>query len=168
MQVSEFEKELAIFKADPIFKNFQWTQIPQVDTWYANLPEEAKRKALLHQNEDTLKRNFILSADMKLASKSGLLEKLSPEKQAEFNKMMVDYYNYNESIGLGEQLKEIWGDLYDKVKNMVVTYGEKSSTSPMDTMKDDIIKNENVEGYFTEHMKDELVPEEKKTDAYYQ
>ena len=45
---------------------------------------------------------------MKLASESGLIQKLDAGQQAKFNKMMVEYAIYNESIGLGEQLKEIW------------------------------------------------------------
>ena len=47
-------------------------------------------------------------------------------------------------------------------------YTETSPASPMDEMKNDIVKNENVKKYFTDNMQDELVSEAKKTDTYYQ
>ena len=170
MQASRFEDEFNKFKTYPAFKDFQWKQMSEIDIWYTKLSPEARKKILEgNENDEEKAKKFLeLTANMKLASESGLVQKLDAVQQAEFNKMMTEYYIYNESIGLGEQLKEIWWELYDKVKNMVVMYTETSPASPMDEMKNDIVKNENVKKYFTDNMQDELVSEAKKTDTYYQ
>jgi len=168
--LEKFEEEFNEFKNHPVFKDLAWTPAKQVDIWYRNLSPEEKKQLLEknENNEEKVKKFMELSANIKLASESGLVQKLDAAQQAEFNKMMTEYYIYNESIGLGEQLKEIWWELYDKVKNMVVMYVETAPASPMDKMKNDIIQNKNVKKYFTDNMKDELVSEAKKSDQYYQ
>jgi len=110
MQASKFQEEFANFQAYPIFKDFQWTQMSEVDMLYTNLSPEARKKILEgnENDEEKVKKFLELSANMKLASESGLIQKLDAGQQAKFNKMMVEYAIYNESIGLGEQLKEIW------------------------------------------------------------
>lgn len=53
------------------------------------------------------------------------------------------------------------------MKNMVVEYVEETTASPIDGLKNDIVHNDEVTGYFDKYMATELVSDENKDDTYY-
>ncbi|MEI6773773.1 MAG: hypothetical protein WCL18_02945 [bacterium] len=80
-----------------------------VDAHYNKLRPEQQMKLLnAYGNEAEAKRSLKQSIDYTLINSSNQFKQLSPERQQEFNQMMVEYCAYHESIGLGDELKEIW------------------------------------------------------------
>jgi len=108
-----------------------------------------------------------IDENMLMANKLGLVNKMDKEQQVKYETMVKRYYVYNESVGLGELLKEKWWDFYDEVKNMAVNYVESTTKSNIDNMKDEIVKNENIGDYFDDNMIEKLVSDEDKDYEYY-
>lgn len=105
--------------------------------------------------------------DIKTIEQYWLRDKMSSEEQKKYDILVKRYYEYSESIWLGNYLKEAWGNFYDKVKNMVVEYKEKVTTSPIDTLKNEVIEDDSVKEYFTKYMDVWNVQDSDKDFEYY-
>jgi hypothetical protein len=108
--LTAFERKFNEFKEiNPSLKNISLSSNQQVEARYNELHLEQKTKLLKEfGNQEEAKRSLKQSIDYMLVSNSNEFKQLSPEKKQEFTQMMGEYYRYNESLGLGDELKEIW------------------------------------------------------------
>jgi hypothetical protein len=106
--LSEFQNKLDVFKRENDLENVRSTPEEIENALKALQPKELEVLTKSYGTPDQIKQKLKYDIDMKLLQQSDEFKKLSTEKQQEFNQMMVDYYVYNESIGLGNELKQIW------------------------------------------------------------
>lgn len=119
-------------------------------------------------NEEYAKRYIKLWLDKKIIKNSAEIKNLSTEKQQEFNQMMVDYYAYNETIGLWDQLKEIWWeDVYADIQRVALTQVKEWENSSIDKIKNEIVSDKNITEYFKKNQIEDLVDEKDKDAVYY-
>jgi phosphoribosylanthranilate isomerase len=107
--LSEFQNKLDVFKKENSLRSVLMSTDEDVDNALKALqPEALQVLTKSYGTSDQIKQKLKYDIDMKLLQQSEEFKKLSTEKQQEFNKIMVDYYVYNESIGLGIELRQIW------------------------------------------------------------
>ena len=107
--LSEFKNNLNAFKKENSLEKVLLSTPEDVDNALETLQPEALQMYMKsYGTTEQVKEKLAYDMDMKLLQQSQEFKKLDPQKKAEFNKMMVEYYVYNESIGLDNELKQIW------------------------------------------------------------
>lgn len=165
MLSTKHDEYLNTFRSNPDFKNIAWTKGKQVDELYENMDIDERKEMLKTMTEEEIKKNLKNMNDYKLLEQSWLLQ---GEEKERFYAMMKEYSEYSESIGLGEYLKKIWWNIYDKIKNMSIDMLILYDT-PIDAMKSTVMEDDNVKTYFKENgiKESEIMSPNNKNFEYY-
>jgi len=98
-QLTMFKEKMRIFIKDNKLEKVKLSTKQEVEQEFDKLSPEIKQQyANAFVTDVYIKEKIKQDLDYKKLSQSNELKKLSPEKQQEFNNILVEYYTYNESI----------------------------------------------------------------------
>lgn len=108
IQVENFATDLKTIKAK--YPDVAWSTEEGNKIAYERM--SPKQQKLLDEkyggNKEKMYMALGIAEDMKIIEKNNLTKEMTKEEQQKYNALVKRYYEYNESIGLGEFLKETW------------------------------------------------------------
>lgn len=107
IQLEKFAKDFETIKAN--YPNIARSTNENMQIAYEKKSQEEKNALnKTYGNREDIYKAMGLEQDMLLIEKNGLREKMTKEEQQKYDALVKRYYEYNESVGLGEFLKETW------------------------------------------------------------